>query len=268
MGQWDAFKTWDLVLPPSRPSAFHLKEIRRFLQRGGNVRRAAVLGSTPEFRDLLCELDCKEIYVFDSNESFYRSMSSLRAYANYETFVHGDWLETLPRFAGCFSVVLSDLTMGNVPYETRQQFYDCIVESLAPKGLFVDKVLTHDADVLRINELVEKYRELPLNLRHVNDFSCEFLFCSELIQSRQVVDTTRFYDHLNETIEHPRIRKFLQMCTKITPRNCLWYYGKHWRDLKSEYFRNFRLIQTIEDEAGSPYVERLKVFVHEKGSEL
>src|SRR5947209_2660378 len=119
---WDAMVHWDLVLPPSRPSHPQLECIRATLQNVDRAAPVAVLGSTPEFRDLLHECHFRQIYVLDKNRTFYGKMSNVRIYRNPEIFLHGEWLELLPQHSGKFSVILSDLTSGNIPYTQRGCF--------------------------------------------------------------------------------------------------------------------------------------------------
>jgi len=264
MRTWENFKTWELVLPPSRPSASHLDYIRNTIQGVDSTRPVAILGSTPEFRDLLSEMAFQDIYVFDSNPDFYNAMSSLCVYSDTDRLVEGDWLVTLPEFNEYFSVILSDLTIGNVPYQDRAEFYDAIAIALTEGGLFIDKVLTHPSDHLRLQELAKKYSILPLNLLHINFFSCEFLFCSELLDMNGIVDTSLFYDCLKDDLTHPKLQAFLRDCTKITPRDCIWYYGKSWHEVQNTYCSRLKTVQEIEDDVRSPYYGRLKLFCHTK----
>src|SRR3989338_4842770 len=123
-------QNWVLVLPPSRPSALQLARIKETIQYLDRSFPVAVLGSTPEFRDLLCEGGFTNIYIMERNENFYKVMSKARIYQNPEHFVKGDWLKTLPQHKGMFAFILSDLTSGNVPYLCRSQFYNSITDSL------------------------------------------------------------------------------------------------------------------------------------------
>jgi hypothetical protein len=260
---WDAMKTWELVLPPSRPSIGELSAISDRLSDVPRDSPVAVLGSTPEFRDLLHELGYTRIFVLDRNAPFYRAMSETRIHRNREEFLHGDWLETLPNYRGMFTVILSDLTMGNVPYERRAEFYDCLADALAPYGIFIDKVLTHPGAHIPVVDLIEKYSRAPLNLLTANHFSCEVLFCSELIADGRV-DSTRIYDELERTVRDRHFRAVMNAALAVTPRGCLWFYGRPWCELERAYGGGLRRVCINEDEPGSPYYGRLKVFFQER----
>ena len=52
MLDWNSFNTWHLVLPPSRPDHLQLNRISDALTNKNKNQPIAILGSTPEFRDL------------------------------------------------------------------------------------------------------------------------------------------------------------------------------------------------------------------------
>jgi len=105
---------------------------------------------------------------------------------------------------------------------------------------------------------------LPLNLLYINYFSCEMLFCSELLDLKQLVDTSLFYDFLDKKVKNKRVLAFVKHAQMITPKNFVWYYGRKWDQLKSQYCSNLKLISIEEDEESSPYFGRLKFFTHTK----
>ena len=262
---WDQIRSWHLVLPPSRPSATFLGHIRDFTKSVDRDLPVAVLGSTVEFRDLLPELGFTNVHVFERNLDFYHRTASYRVYDSPERLLPGDWLDTIPPLQNVFALILSDLTMGNIDYAARPHFYEGITNALVPGGIFIDKVLTNQAPHLRIDALIEKYNSLPVNLLHVNHFSCEFLFCSELLAIAQVVDTTRFYAELAQRFsENDRLKAFLRESPQITPYGCVWHYGRSWSALRRDYCPRLTLVHCLEDDADSPYCEQLQIFVHRK----
>ncbi|HEY1708260.1 MAG TPA: hypothetical protein VGG10_08330 [Rhizomicrobium sp.] len=255
---------WDLVLPPSRPAAWQLAHIQRYLAKLNRRIPIAVLGSTPEFRDLLAELGFQRIYVFEKNRTFYEHIGSLRCYHNRETLVEGDWLRTLSRYRGRFGAILSDLTSGNIPYEHRELFYLSVSSALAPRGCFIDKLLTHPIPHERLEVLEARYKSAPLNLATFNRFSCEFLFCSELLDLKSEVDSTLFYSLLAERFTDPRLKFILKAAQKITPKDCRWWYGRPWRGLRPSYFAYLKGVATIADVPESPYAGRGRLLFSER----
>ncbi len=257
---WRRMVDWSLVLPPSRPAAWQLLQIQRYLIARDRHRPIAILGSTPEFRDLVAELGFERIYIFEQNRAFHDQMGRMRCYRNSEKLVEGDWLETLPQYKRRFGAILSDLTSGNIPYEHREQFYLSISRALVPGGCFVDKLLTHPIPHERLAVLEKRYRLAPLNLATFNRFSCEFLFCSELLDLKSEVDSTLFYKVLAERLTEPRLNFLLTGAQKITPKGCKWWYGRPWRELRSSYFAHLKTVASVSDIPDSPYAGRSRLF--------
>jgi hypothetical protein len=256
---WGRMKNWNKVIPPSRPSE---EQLRYFILWGKNLNKTdavAVLGSTIEFRDILYELGFANIFIIDRNKEFYKQTSKERIYKNKETFIHGDWIDMLENYKSKFRLILSDLTSGNIAYDRRNKFYSAIENSLMIGGHFYDKVLTHDY-FLSVDALIKKYEELPINKVTVNNFSCEFLFCSELLCECEMVDSSKIYEQLEKTSNSERINKFLKLSRFITPEGMVWHYGRVWGKLKAAYCPNLKLVKVLDDIPGSPYFDRVKIF--------
>lgn len=264
MDIWDLMAHWNLVLPPSRPSANQLNRIKKHIKALDRSIPVAVLGSTPEFRDLLVECNFQNIYILERNLNFYKAMSIARVYPNAkETVLNGDWLDTLRNTQNYFSLILSDLTCGNIPYEQRREFYNLISSSLTDKGLFIDKILTHPGENIKLDFLVRKYSNLPLNLLYINYFSCEMLFCSELLDFKSMVDTNFFYDFLNHRIRNVRVLGFVEQAKQITPPGFVWWYGKKWDQLIMDYCPTLDSA-IFDEEPDSPYYKRAKHYIFRK----
>jgi hypothetical protein len=260
MDTWALMQHWDLVLPPSRPSMLQLSRIKLQIAGIDRSRPVAILGCTPEFRDLLFECGFHQIYLLERNPTFLAAMSALRIYNNNEYVVEGDWFATLPLLKRKFALILSDLTSGNIPYDIRGEFYDLIVSALTHGGLFCDKILTHPGPHIQLSSLIHKYSELPLNLLYANHFSSEALFCSELLDIKDVVDSSLFYSVLTEQIQNERVRAFIRLAQKITPLGFIWWYGRRWNQLENEYCRQLELLAVDEDEPSSPYYGRARFY--------
>src|SRR5947209_11148502 len=106
-----------------------------------------------------------------------------------------------------------------------------------------------------------KYSDLPVNLIYINYFSCEFLFCSELLDLKQMVDSSLFYSILEQKFENSTLRKFLTESPKITPFGTMWYYGREWFEISEYYYQHLEQIRIFEEELSSPYYPNLKIIV-------
>lgn len=258
---WEIIRSWHNVLPPSRPSERELRWLARLITRTAPDKPSiAILGSTPEFRDIAFELNAK-VYVFEQSIDTFKYMSSLRRYKNEDVLIEGNWFNTIYDFPSTFDFVLSDLTSGNLPYESRAGFYRSIAKSLKPNGLFYDKVLTHSSEFLSSENLLARYRRKPLNILTANRFSCEFLFCSDLLTTNYLVDSSAFYDLAYKFDSSPSMRALIALSELVTPRGCSWYYGRQWHDLVEAYSTPLNIIRTFEDVPVSPYFKRVKLIL-------
>ena len=57
MSNWDNMLQWEVVLPPSRPTEEELNRIVKEISHYDKKLPVAVLGSTPEFREILHRLN-------------------------------------------------------------------------------------------------------------------------------------------------------------------------------------------------------------------
>lgn len=259
---WSDFKGWNLVLPPNRPTNRFLDFLRHVLSRQKRKATAAVLGSTPELRDVLFQLGYAQIFIFDFNPRFYEMMNSLRLTAiERETFVEGDWRRTLKPFKSSFDVILSDFTSGNLPYEDRQAFYHDVNSALKGSGQFVDRILINNFRLLSLNKLDKKYRGRPNNLQTYNDFSSEYIFCSELLRGRDTVESTLFYEILYRRFTNDSYLKGLcDGSHLITPPGAKWYYGRPWASFQQAYFSSFASTACVDDEKGTVFSSKSLIF--------
>ncbi len=261
---WQKIQLWDMVLPPSRPSQYHLNIIKDEIDKINRNLPVAVLGSTPEYRDLLFQLGFKDIYIFEKSLKTHSMMNRQRCWSNSENLIKGDWLDTIPQYKDHFDLILSDLTSGNLPYSRQPSFYSGIASALSQDGLYIDKILIHGNQKRKLEKLILKYSTLPYNLLYVNYFSCEFLFCSELLDIKQIVDSSLFYSILEKMLTNGPLAKFLAESPKITPLETFWYYGKDWEEIRKWYFQNIYQVKIYEEEEASPYYGNLKIIVSKK----
>lgn len=258
---WSKMDRWELVLPPSRPSLPQLRFFMKNLNTIDRDRPVAILGSTPEYRDMLAYLNFSSVFVFEKNRKFFQRTKNYQSRNTKETLVSGDWISMLPTYRNTFSAIFSDLTSGNIRYELQPEFYAAVSAALSKDGIFCDKILTHGERLIPLNLIYERFKVAPLNLLSANYLSCEGLFCSDVLRKRSILDTTAAYKEL-EGLSREGGWKTLIKCTKlITPEGGTWYYGKPWKKLGEVYSRHIRILKTAEDFRGSPYEGRVKLFV-------
>jgi SAM-dependent methyltransferase len=236
--KWSQTDKWNYFLPPSRPSQEHLNFYRTCILSSSAPRRVAILGSTPELRDLCVEVGNTDVDVIEINKIFHEQLDKLRVYPESCERTHiGDWLDVLPDLNSAFDVILSDLTLGNIDYSDRSEYFSGIHHALRPGGIFVDKVLTFGRQPLRtLDSLEQKYSAAPFNIATVSDFANDFYFTSEAICG-EIIDVATIRAMLKSryaaTSNHAsqRLLKFVQATGELLPDVGTWAYGRDW-DLK------------------------------------
>jgi hypothetical protein len=262
MTDWGGFVDWRLVLPPNRPSAPTLALVEQVLAPVPRERSVAVLGSTPEYRDLLARLGFHDVTVFEKSRKFKAIADELRGWPQREKVVWGGWRDTLPRTAAVFAAVLSDLTLGNVPYDERGPFFDAIARMLGSDGLLIDRVLGTEPPFLDLGALDAKYSRLPTNLMTLNDYSAEYFFCSELLAGSDIVDTSACYSQLETRYRsNSPLLRLVSQVRLVTPEGAMWYYGRPWREACSEYERALAVVQTVAEPPDSAFRGRARLIV-------
>ena len=260
MDPWDQMGSWEVVLPPSRPSQQHLDWFRKHVTKLRVDDPIAILGSTPELCDMLALLGFRDVYLLERNVAFLERMGRLRVKttSGTETVLQGDWMQTLPSCVGKFAAVLSDLTSGNVPYPQQGEFYSLVAESLQSGGMFCDKLLSYPIPHEPLDDLLDKYENAPLNLDTVNRFNCEVFFCSELLTKFGRVDTDAFYEYLRQMDPGPMVKAILDQLPCITPPGMTWDYGKPWRLVQEVFDPRLRCSDDQMEARDSPYANRLR----------
>lgn len=255
---WGAFNDWGLVLPPNRPTKEYLRTLWSLVKHVPKEHPVAVLGSTPEIRDVFAQTLFEEVYVFDRSPVFFDIATAQRCFRNSEHFVGGDWLDSLVDYRHTFAIIASDLTAGNIPRSSMDRFFQRVAGSLKTDGVFIDRLLLHRGKFKKISELDSYFQSAPLNLFELNRFSSEYLFLSELVRDYHGVDSTLFLSLLQARNNGPRIAKFLSEVTKITPQGGIWSYGDD-ECIKTAFDHYFLLREELPDAVGTFYEEYTSV---------
>jgi hypothetical protein len=249
---WGSEFHWENVLPPSRPSLQQLQHLGLVIEHVPRDVPVAVMGSTPEYRDLLALHGFPDVTVIDLSPSFYHSMSLLRSTRSAEHFDESDWSAHFARTPGRYGLVLSDLTSGNIPYESRGVYYRNIRLALRRGGIFFDKILLHQRPLRSIRSLVQLFSRLPITAMTLNYFNCSALFTSEILGGG-LLDTSRAYEQLRASSSNDHWRRFVSANESITPRDRVWYYGRRYRSLSDVYAGEFQIAGRVIDKSPIGY---------------
>jgi hypothetical protein len=227
MENWKHFSSWDTVLPPNRPGRIETDFLRACMLNADR-ELAIVLGATPEYRNLLKLLGFSSIVVIEKNMSFLHSLSHLSIESEAEIIVEGDWLQVLPDFKGRCSAVVSDLTLGNVPFEKQDHLQMLMCEALRPEGVLFDRVLHYRNGLCTWASINETFRSLPMNLETANLFNMMAVFQSPVTDRIGMVNAKIAYE--SAVKQNPSLERIAEL-TKlwVTPEICEWYYCGQFR---------------------------------------
>lgn len=246
-------RKWMYYLPPGRPSVLDLKRIKALIEKYGlksQQKQALILGSTPEYRDLLYKLGF-QVTVVDRNSDMVTAMKQLRVYNSKENIHVDDWFSFLPNHLSEYNLILGDLIQGNVPYETQGALYKLIAGALSPGGIFIERVLTFRADspIYSSAELFTEFSFSPLNLLTLNNMMFQLFFVSDLVHNWKVVDINRIYGLLKENSQkYPGLEQFIPFLREyIFGDGIIWYYGEDWSKVSEYYYRHLKLVEEIPD---------------------
>jgi hypothetical protein len=222
--KWDTMESWHATLPPNRPDSRNLALLAATIaaRKPGGDAHAAVLGCTPEYREMLAALGAN-VHLFDSSLEFKRLSDSIVGERPSETFVHGDWLETLPDYAGRFDVICSHFTHGNVEYDGRRRFFELVSGALAPNGVLFDFIF-HPSTTLGLSDIRERFERSPINISTANDFNACAIFQSETSSTMGFVDTAACYEWLAPLRQSQHFNALIDYTMRVTRPGGIWYY--------------------------------------------
>lgn len=254
--EWDAAMNWHYVLPPNRPSRANLTILAAYLARIDRGRPVCVLGTTIEILDLLNTLGFEDVQCVDQSCTFNSTVNRWRRRPITERLVTVDWLAYLDSHPGEFAAILSDFTLGNVPFDLQPDFLRLVGSALAPDGLFLDRVLEYRSPLHTWAEIDETFRgDTPLSLQLVNDFNAFALFCGPMVAELELVDSERTYMELRQHFPQGRVSALTEACAIVSPPGARWYYGRAWSSVEKYYSANLSLVVEHSEPADSVYLD-------------
>lgn len=161
-------KRWEMQLPPSRPSKSELAVWEKYIKLTNKKRdpRILILGSTPEFRDLVHKYKIVPTIVDFSKES-YKEMTKLCKRKGEEIFVLSDWRNI--DLKEKFDLVMGDLAF-TVLLEDFVDFLPVLESLLKDNGITLQRVFVkypQDKDKYKdLEKIFINYRKLknPLHI--------------------------------------------------------------------------------------------------------
>jgi cyclopropane fatty-acyl-phospholipid synthase-like methyltransferase len=135
---WNIAKKWQHYTEPARPSHSECQIVKNTIGPGMTV---LLLGSTPEYRDILIEKDCS-VLIVDNNKDNYHAMTMLMTRSpTQENFICESWLD-IDWMAQKFDVILGDHVINLLPKEQWPHFLQSLKKLLNPNGKLIQRVIT------------------------------------------------------------------------------------------------------------------------------
>ncbi|MBI4093054.1 MAG: hypothetical protein HY420_03980 [Candidatus Kerfeldbacteria bacterium] len=171
--QWNnsVASQWDLFLPPARPSISELAVIERFLLSGSRRKRnfkVAILGSTPEYRDLCLTygIDFRCIDYSTTNFSILQQFMVHRDDHKHNLVV-ADW-RTM-RLRERFDFIMGDLATTVVPVTDHEAVFRSVRRLCKPSARILLKVPLRQNNVHRTHG--EIFRLFRRERKHLQPFA-------------------------------------------------------------------------------------------------
>lgn len=133
---------WKKLNYPWRPNQQELSLIENWIQEkhsSSKKLKVAVLGSTPEFREILQKYNLIADIV-DFSKNMYEEMGSLLTLSKpKEKFFQIDWIEHLKHHPHYYDIIISDLIDRLLDKKTNINIYSCIKNSLKNNGILIKR---------------------------------------------------------------------------------------------------------------------------------
>ncbi|MDO8626566.1 MAG: class I SAM-dependent methyltransferase [Candidatus Magasanikbacteria bacterium] len=154
---------WGLFLPPARPSLSELAKIEEIIlayrQKKPNAR-AAILGSTPEYRDLCSTLNISYTCIDFSRANFEILGQYLLHKDSAANLVVSDWRKM--NFKDKFDIFIGDLFTCVTPVADHALVYKNVKKHLVPGGLLINKAPLRTSNrAFTHKQIFTKYRQTP-----------------------------------------------------------------------------------------------------------
>lgn len=231
-------KTWDLYLPPIRPYNEELdifkQYIVEFINNNKKLPNVLILGSTPEFRDILFEYNIIPT-VIDFSKDNYEGMSLLINNKGIDKFIESNWLDVEKMLDETkFDFVFSEAAFNVLNKESAVKLYKIISNLLNKEGKLIAKEWIRFSNVRpNLNKIVKDYRSsnnsrgfyshtcIPLMLLYYNfeneiiklsDFSREIEILNNIdVITNKEWETIEIHEYNNVELELyiPKIQDFL-----------------------------------------------------------
>lgn len=130
-----------------------------------------ILGSTPEFRDLLFKYKITPICC-DINPEVFSALKKLVKRKGDEVFIHSNWLESSKIISEKFDLILGHVVVNMIPDKKQPMFFKNVCKLLKDDGIFLTTVYIKSKNISKINSSsgFERYRKNSKRWKSIKEF--------------------------------------------------------------------------------------------------
>ena len=166
---WDKFisgyKKWD---PPYVPSKNRLSIYGRLIKQAirNSGKDVLLLGATPSLRDILLNLKCNVITIFDFSSKMIYGMRFLmknrKEAEKREKIAIGNWLKAPKIFKNKFDIIVGDSVTNNLTYPELKIFFKEMKKILKPKAsLILTNGGIYTKRTMSIEKMIDRVKKNP-----------------------------------------------------------------------------------------------------------
>lgn len=136
--KWDeeVAAAWKHTYPPCQPSPSELQIIERYVKELNGNPKVLILGSTPQFRDLLLKHGLKPTCV-DYNRTNFHILKRMMKQRGKEKLIISDWREM--ELDEDYDLVLGDLSFQMVPLGDNEKIFRILRGALTEDGKIIHR---------------------------------------------------------------------------------------------------------------------------------
>ncbi|MBW2982297.1 class I SAM-dependent methyltransferase [Candidatus Woesearchaeota archaeon] len=156
----DMANKWKNYKPPIRPSKYDLEVFKKYIKekakKYGKDTKILILGSTPEFRDLVSK-EKLTAYVCDYNKRNYIALTLLKKYKGKEVLIQQDWRKL--KLKDKFDLVLGEASLNMVKADEVPLILKSVKKILKDDGLLIFKMWVRlPRSALSLKKILKTYR--------------------------------------------------------------------------------------------------------------
>ena len=251
---WNNFdkQAWDGIGYPWRPANEEIKAIKKILDTCEVDSRIALLGCTPEIRELISKKNIR-FDVVDISKKMYDEMGSICRTSSGEKFINSDWIRYFSKKQNYYDLIIGDLIERLLPTNRLIMLSEILNNSLKSGGsvllrsdYYSKKIKNENLDVIAAMRVLMKKK---LSDKEITDWlffgvSSNFSnFLDKVELAKIIILFKKVQKHIKEG---SRENKIIEMCLNRWQFPLLDFYCRSVEKIESIWGRYFIANDKIE----------------------